>query len=62
MRELLCPVLVGRDQEWQELRRCLDRLAGGRGATRVVAGEAGVGKSRLLRESRRRAFAGERAC
>ncbi|QYN37678.1 DUF2791 family P-loop domain-containing protein [Pseudonocardia sp. DSM 110487] len=50
MRELLCPVLVGRDQEWQELRRALDRLADGLGATRVVAGEAGVGKSRLLRE------------
>jgi DNA-binding CsgD family transcriptional regulator len=50
MRELLCPVLVGRDQEWQELRRCLDRLANGLGATLVVAGEAGVGKSRLLRE------------
>jgi DNA-binding CsgD family transcriptional regulator/tetratricopeptide (TPR) repeat protein len=49
MRELLCPVLVGRDQEWQELRRCLDRLADGLGATLVVAGEAGVGKSRLLR-------------
>ncbi|TWF75098.1 regulatory LuxR family protein [Pseudonocardia hierapolitana] len=50
MRELLCPVLVGRDQEWQELRPALDRLADGLGATRVVAGEAGVGKSRLLRE------------
>src|ERR671910_35014 len=49
--ELLCPVLVGRDQEWQELRRCLDRLANGLGATLVVAGEAGVGKSRLLRET-----------
>ncbi|MDQ3643018.1 MAG: DUF2791 family P-loop domain-containing protein, partial [Actinomycetota bacterium] len=51
MRELLCPVVVGRDQEWQELRRALDRLADGHGATAVVAGEAGVGKSRLLREA-----------
>ena len=51
MRELLCPVLVGRDQEWQELRRALDRLAEGHGSTVVVAGEAGVGKSRLLREA-----------
>ena len=51
MRELLCPVLVGRDQEWRELRRALDRLADGLGATLVVAGEAGVGKSRLLREA-----------
>jgi DNA-binding CsgD family transcriptional regulator/tetratricopeptide (TPR) repeat protein len=49
--ELLCPVVVGRDQEWQELRRALDRLADGLGTTVVVAGEAGVGKSRLLREA-----------
>ncbi len=27
MQELLRPVVVGRDQEWQELRRALDRLA-----------------------------------
>lgn len=51
MRELLCPVVVGRDQEWQELQRALDRLADGHGTTVVVAGEAGVGKSRLLREA-----------
>jgi DNA-binding CsgD family transcriptional regulator/tetratricopeptide (TPR) repeat protein len=51
VRELLCPVVVGRDQEWQELRRALDRLADGHGSTVVVAGEAGVGKSRLLREA-----------
>jgi predicted ATPase len=47
--DLLCPVVVGRQQEWHELGRALDRLAGGRGATAVVTGEAGVGKSRLLR-------------
>ncbi|MDQ4051350.1 MAG: AAA family ATPase [Actinomycetota bacterium] len=50
MRDLRCPVVVGRDPEWQELRRALDRLPDGHGATLVVAGEAGVGKSRLLRE------------
>ena len=44
-------MVVGRDGEWQELRRALDRLADGQGSTAVVAGEAGVGKSRLLREA-----------
>jgi DNA-binding CsgD family transcriptional regulator len=43
-------VVVGRDVEWQELRGALDRLSDGHGATLVVAGEAGVGKSRLLWE------------
>ncbi len=50
VRDLRCPVVVGRDAEWQELRRALDRLPDGHGATLVVAGEAGVGKSRLLWE------------
>lgn len=50
MRDLRCPVVVGRDPEWHELRRALDRLPDGHGATLVVAGEAGVGKSRLLWE------------
>lgn len=44
-------MVVGRDKERQELHRGLDRLAGGQGTTTVVAGEAGVGKSRLLREA-----------
>ena len=51
MPELLCPVLVGRDQELGVLRCALDRLATGRGPTLVVLGEAGVGKSRLIREA-----------
>lgn len=47
----LCPVVVGRDQQLGELRHALDRLAEGNGGALVVAGEAGVGKSRLLREA-----------
>jgi DNA-binding CsgD family transcriptional regulator/tetratricopeptide (TPR) repeat protein len=44
-------VVVGRDEELGELRRALDRLAAGHGTLLAVAGEAGVGKSRLLREA-----------
>jgi len=51
MPELLCPVLVGRDRELGELRSALDRVARGHGATLVIVGEAGVGKSRLVREA-----------
>jgi hypothetical protein len=51
MPELLCPGLVGRDQELRVLRSALDRLAAGHGTTLVVVGEAGVGKSRLIREA-----------
>jgi DNA-binding CsgD family transcriptional regulator len=51
MPELLCPVLVGRDGELGVLRSALDRVAAGHGTTLVVLGEAGVGKSRLVREA-----------
>jgi DNA-binding CsgD family transcriptional regulator/tetratricopeptide (TPR) repeat protein len=44
------PVLIGRGEEWADLRRVLGEvLAGGR-ACAVVAGEAGLGKTRLVRD------------
>ncbi|WP_433364571.1 ATP-binding protein [Actinoplanes sp. CA-142083] len=58
MRQVLCPVLVGREDEVQVLLDGLDRAAGGHGGAFVVLGEAGVGKSRLVREVSR--LAGDR--
>jgi predicted ATPase len=55
MRQVLCPVLVGREDEVQVLRDGLDRAGEGHGGTFFVVGEAGVGKSRLVREVSRRA-------
>lgn len=45
--ELLCPVLVGRDAERETLTAALERAAAGGTAALFLAGEAGVGKSRL---------------
>lgn len=42
--------LVGRDQQLGELQRIFDEVRAGRPATAVVAGEAGIGKSRLIAE------------
>lgn len=47
---LLCPVIVGRDAERAMLGEALDAARSGRGRLVGVAGEAGVGKSRLLQE------------
>src|SRR5919204_3022060 len=47
--QLLCPVLVGRDDELAVLRGALDRAVQGRACGLFVGGEAGIGKSRLCR-------------
>lgn len=46
-----CPVVVGRDGELAATRAALWRAAAGGGGVLVVLGEAGVGKSRFVREA-----------
>jgi len=47
MRQILCPVVVGRHEELDLLQAALDEARAGRGRLVVIRGEAGVGKSRL---------------
>jgi DNA-binding SARP family transcriptional activator/tetratricopeptide (TPR) repeat protein len=47
-------LLVGRDRELAELERLWRTVSQGAGATAVVRGEAGIGKTRLASELRRR--------
>ena len=53
--EVLCPVLVGRRAETQALELALGRSAVGPGGCAVITGEAGIGKSRLMRQLARMA-------
>src|SRR5215469_8045924 len=46
----LCPILVGRDAEVDQLATELAAAQGGDGGVVFLAGEAGVGKSRLVQE------------
>jgi len=46
------PALVGREGESARLRDGLDAALAGRGTTLLIAGEAGIGKTRLLDELR----------
>ena len=48
--------LVGRDQEVHALKEAIERLQAGIGGIVTVVGEAGIGKSRLVTETRKRAL------
>lgn len=54
-RRITSPVLVGRTDELHQLEQGLERAGSGAFSTFLVAGEAGIGKSRLVEEFRRRA-------
>lgn len=54
---LICPILVGRDDLLDLADRRIGEAAGGRGGLLFLAGEAGIGKSRLLGAVRRKARA-----
>ncbi|MGE3267788.1 MAG: helix-turn-helix transcriptional regulator [Chloroflexota bacterium] len=54
-RPVICPVLIGRAPYVETLDRYLDLAADHQGQTLLVAGEAGVGKSRLAADARQRA-------
>src|SRR5512140_1035462 len=47
---ILCPVLIGRSSQLETLARLITLAQAGTGQTVLIAGEAGVGKSRLAAE------------
>src|SRR5581483_7696158 len=49
---VVCPILVGRAAYLEPLRAAMDGLRAGKGHTLLIAGEAGIGKSRLVGEGR----------
>jgi len=51
-RAVVCPLLIGREPFLALLNRSLEEVAGGNGQILLLTGEAGVGKSRLVREAR----------
>jgi DNA-binding CsgD family transcriptional regulator len=55
MPQVLCPVLIGRSDEVEQLGELLVEARGGSGRLAFVVGEAGIGKTRLLRETQTRA-------
>jgi DNA-binding CsgD family transcriptional regulator len=54
---VLCPVIVGRDDLLELVDRHLDEAARGRGHALFLSGQAGLGKTRLIRATGRKAVA-----
>ena len=50
-----CPVFIGRQDDLQSLDRLITRSNEGNGGIALISGEAGIGKSRLVREAKVRA-------
>ncbi len=51
-KPILCPILVGREAYLHLLRQHIEEARLGRGGTFLLAGEAGIGKSRLVTEAK----------
>jgi tetratricopeptide (TPR) repeat protein len=51
LRPLVCPALIGRASYLEALVRLMEQACGGSGQTVLIAGEAGIGKSRLITEA-----------
>src|SRR5215472_18432397 len=54
-KPIVCPITIGRDPHLAAVDRLLYQLIAGSGQTLLVAGEAGIGKSRLVAETKARA-------
>ena len=52
---VICPVTIGRAHERDALSQLIDRTRSGRGQVALVSGEAGIGKSRLVAETKAKA-------
>ena len=56
-RPLLCPQIIGRTPEFAALGLLVEQAKGGQGHIALIAGEAGIGKSRLVSELKTSAVA-----
>jgi len=56
-KSIVSPILAGRGSELETLEQTLTNAQQGVGQCFMLAGEAGIGKSRLLAEIRRRGLA-----
>jgi DNA-binding CsgD family transcriptional regulator len=49
---VVCPVLIGRTAELAAFHLCVEQVKSGKGQVALLSGEAGIGKSRLVAETK----------
>ena len=54
-QSVVCPVFIGRQNDLQLLDRLMMQLGGNNAQIALISGEAGIGKSRLVKEAKARA-------
>ena len=54
-KSVVCPILIGRENDLQLLHRLIVQAGERSGQVALISGEAGIGKSRLIREAKVRA-------
>ena len=57
MSSVQCPIIVGRDDVLEQLDKAVTEVAKGRGRTLFLSGQAGIGKTRLMWATARKADA-----
>jgi AAA ATPase-like protein len=55
MSSVQCPIIVGRDDVLEQLDKAVAEVAKGRGRTLFLSGQAGIGKTRLMWATARKA-------
>src|SRR4026207_1833073 len=51
-KSVICPILIGRENDLQLLHRLIVQAGERSGQVALISGEAGIGKSRLIREAK----------
>ncbi|MCI0549509.1 MAG: AAA family ATPase, partial [Anaerolineae bacterium] len=53
-KSVICPIFIGRENDLQLLDRLITQSRVGNGQIALISGEAGIGKSRLIKETKAR--------
>ncbi|HXX78420.1 MAG TPA: AAA family ATPase [Ktedonobacteraceae bacterium] len=51
-KPVVCPIVIGRTTELVSIQQLIESTKNGQGQVGILSGEAGIGKSRLVKEAK----------